>query len=108
MGSQWWVEERGKPAGEKTRAIADIKREVGIRDVLSYYGAVLPVYRSIGWSAIRCPFHADNTPSASYNEQLDRFNCHTCDEGGDIFDVVQWQEALDLKEAIKWVSDHWT
>ena len=101
--TEWWIETKGEPE-VKGMSIADIKREVGIRQVLEHYGATLPAHRSLGWVSILCPFHKDAHPSASFNEKLGKFHCHTCEVGGDVVDVVCYQEQFTMKEALQWLT----
>lgn len=103
--SEWWVEERGGPPTEKGPTITEIKASVSIRKVLEYYGAKLPALRSFGWVSIKCPFHEDARASASFNDKTGRFHCHTCDVGGDVIDVVAWEEKLSVKDTLQWLKD---
>lgn len=43
-----------------------------------------------GWMKCQCPLpdHEDSNPSASVNEEAGRWRCHTCDKGGDVWDIV--------------------
>lgn len=42
------------------------------------------------WRKSECPLpdHEDTNPSASVNEEACRWRCHTCDKGGDVFDLI--------------------
>lgn len=46
------------------------------------------------WVKSECPRpeHEDANPSASVNEEAGRWRCHTCDVGGDVFDLIMEQE----------------
>lgn len=99
----WYVEQTGAPQS-KAPSITEIKQGVSIRRVLIHYGATLPNNYSMEWLSIRCPFHKDEHASASFNEKLGKFNCFTCDLGGDVIDLVCQQEHLDTGEALRWIS----
>jgi DNA primase len=60
-----------------------------------------------GWKSMRCPFHGDTGPSASYNTVLQRFRCHKCgdDISGDGYDVIQGVERCDFATAKARASD---
>lgn len=47
-----------------------------------------------GWRKAACPIpeHEDANPSASVNEEACRWRCHTCDRGGDVWDLIMEQE----------------
>lgn len=49
-----------------------------------------------GWRKSACPMpdHEDANPSASVNEEACRWRCHTCDRGGDIYDIIIERESL--------------
>lgn len=58
-----------------------IKMAVSVKEAAEYYG--LEVNRG---SMIRCPFHADRTPSMKLNE--DYFYCFGCGACGDVIDLA--------------------
>jgi DNA primase len=69
-----------------------------IAKLLSHYGATrVPSGR--GWRSMKCPFHSDRHASATVNNEVNAFNCFTCDIKGDIFKVVMIQEGVDFLEA---------
>lgn len=73
-----------------------------IVDVLVHYGGDPPT-RSGGWVPVRCPLHgSDRNPSASVNEQAQRFCCFVCMERSeDAVGLVMLQEQVGFKEAVK-------
>lgn len=76
-----------------------------IADVLAYYGLGTIVVRK-GWFPIRCPFHDDETASASVNLDLDGFRCHACGTRGDAIGLVMSQEDLpDRSSAISFIEE---
>ena len=58
-----------------------IKMAVSVKEAAEYYG--LEVNRG---SMVRCPFHADRTPSMKLNE--DYFYCFGCGASGDVIDLA--------------------
>ena len=48
------------------------------------------------WIKCQCPIpeHEDSNPSASVNEEAGRWRCHTCDKGGDVFDLIMEVEGI--------------
>ncbi len=46
-----------------------------------------------------CPFHAERTPSFKIFENDQRFHCFGCGAHGDLFDFLELQEGLGLREA---------
>jgi hypothetical protein len=54
---------------------------------------------------IRCPFHDDQTPSFRVNLQKQLWRCDPCDDGGDVFDLVQRAQQVDFPQALRWLAD---
>jgi len=48
----------------------------------------------------RCPFHDDQHPSLSVNEEKGLFHCFGCGVGGDVIRFVELIEGLSFKEAL--------
>ena len=48
-----------------------------------------------------CPFHSENTPSFTVSRQRQMFYCFGCNTGGDVFEFIQKQEAIDFPEAVR-------
>lgn len=61
-----------------------------------YYGIEVLGRDVGGWRKSACPMpdHEDANPSASVNEEACRWRCHTCDRGGDIYDIIIERESL--------------
>jgi DNA primase len=61
-----------------------------------YYGIEVLGRDVGGWRKASCPLpeHEDTNPSASVNEEACRWRCHTCDKGGDIYDLIMERENL--------------
>jgi hypothetical protein len=47
----------------------------------------------------RCPFHEDNTPSFSVNQEKGVFYCHGCHEGGDVITFLMKLENLSFQKS---------
>jgi len=52
----------------------------------------------------KCPFHEDHTPSFSVYENTQKYYCHGCGEGGDVFDFVQKYYGVDFIGAKKFLG----
>ncbi|TPR14087.1 DNA primase [Apilactobacillus timberlakei] len=52
-----------------------------------------------------CPFHEENTPSFSVNEQKQIFHCFSCGRGGNVFKFLMELQNLSYPEAINKVAD---
>jgi DNA primase len=74
--------------------------ELSIAAVLRYYGADVDV-PDTGWRAIKCPFHADRTASASVNIEIGGFRCHGCGISGDGIKIIEDREHIDFEAALE-------
>ena len=74
-----------------------------IADYLEYVGAAVPA-RGYGWRKIKCPFHADSHASAGVNFDENRFKCHACGVGGDVYDLIMYKEGGNYREAVKFAE----
>jgi DNA primase len=54
---------------------------------------------------IRCPFHADNSPSCSVNLEKKVFHCFACGAAGTILDFVARMESCSVAEAARLIND---
>lgn len=73
-----------------------------IKDSYPLADAVAPyvqLKRKSGKMVGLCPFHAERTPSFNIFEADQRFHCFGCGAHGDIFDFLEAQEGLSLREA---------
>jgi hypothetical protein len=70
---------------------------------LEYVGATLPAHGS-GWRKIKCPFHPDRHASAGVNFDEERFKCHGCGVGGDVYDLIMYKEGVSYSEAVKFAE----
>jgi len=79
--------------------ISTIKDKVDIVTVLDWYTDVF-TYKS-KWT-FRCTLHGeDKNPSGVIYKDDNRFRCFACGAHGDIFDVVQLFERVELIDAIR-------
>jgi DNA primase len=74
-----------------------------IADYLRYIGATVPPEGS-GWRKIKCPFHEDGHASAGINFDENRFKCHGCGVGGDVYDLIIQKQGGTYREAIKFAQ----
>jgi len=100
----WYVEEKGGRPSKGALSIAQIKAALPVTRLLRHFGGAEPEQEYSDWQAYRCPFHQDNSPSASVNLKLNRFRCHVCDVGGDVIDVVSQHLDMTMKDAMEWIS----
>jgi len=84
--------------------IAAIKDSIAIEDVLAWYTDVF-LHRK-NWT-YRCTLHGqDQHPSGAIYPKERRAWCFTCNRGGDVFDIVQLFERVELPAAIKKLAQH--
>jgi DNA primase len=74
-----------------------------IADYLRYIGATVPA-EGHGWRKIKCPFHDDSNASAGINFEENRFKCHGCGVGGDVYDLIIEKQGGTYREAIKFAQ----
>ena len=67
--------------------------------VVEHYGGRVPTRQGL-YLRVRCPFHGDTHPSASINQQTQRFHCFVCDFNGDAIAIVRWQEGCSYADAL--------
>ncbi len=77
--------------------VDDIRQNTDIVDVVSQY---LQLRKSGQNHFAHCPFHEDNTPSFSVNDQKQIFYCFSCGRGGNVFNFLREIEGLTYPEAI--------
>ena len=62
-----------------------------IGPVLIHYG-LSDGLRGSGRTRVHCPFHNDRNPSASVDQDRQKFNCFTCGISEDAIGLIRWQE----------------
>jgi hypothetical protein len=84
--------------------IQTIKNTIRIEDVLAWYTDVFLFKKT--WT-YRCTLHGpDKEPSGVIYKDDGHCHCFACQKGGDIFDVVQAFERIDLPAAIATLARH--
>lgn len=53
------------------------------------------------WLSVKCPFHGDDSPSASVSFQHNAFRCFACPAKGDVIALIKQQEEVDYSEALR-------
>lgn len=74
-----------------------------VADYLRYIGAAVPA-EGHGWRKIKCPFHNDSHASAGINFEDNKFKCHACGVGGDVYDLIMHKEGGTYREAIEFAQ----
>ena len=67
-----------------------------LEDVIEHYTGQRPSKRMI-----QCPLHSDMTPSCSVNYVRQLWNCHSCGEGGDSWNLIMLKEQASFKTAVE-------
>lgn len=80
----------------KQEDLEALRERVSIVDVAAEH---MQVRRAGRRFVARCPFHDEKTASFSLEPTKNLFHCFGCQEGGDVFTLVQKLEGLDFAEA---------
>jgi DNA primase len=78
--------------------LSEIRARVSIADVISEYVALRKAGRS---HTGLCPFHHENTPSFSVNDEGGFFHCFGCGVGGNVFTFLTRIEGISFPEAVR-------
>ena len=89
-------------AGSTREATDEIRRRVGILDVISPHVTLRRAGRS--YKGL-CPFHSEKTPSFTVDPDRGFFYCFGCHAGGDVFDFVMRIGSVPFKEALRDLAD---
>ncbi len=76
--------------------LPDIKQRLSIQTVLKYYGLQADRH-----NMVKCPFHADDTPSMKIYPQTNTFNCFGCGKNGDTIEFCTLKEGSKHKGILK-------
>ena len=76
-----------------------VKQRVDIVEFLEQHGMDVKRSGTRYWAL--CPFHDEDTPSFSIDQNTGRYYCFGCRETGDIFTYLQKTEGLTFKEALE-------
>lgn len=68
-------------------------------------GAAYLPPRSVGYTKVNCPFHEDNTASASIDWDKERFKCFTCSISGDAIDLIMAVREVSFGAAKQFAED---
>jgi DNA primase len=83
-------------------AVAEIKARLSIVD---YLAGRLELRRAGRNYKACCPFHQEKTPSFIISPERQFAWCYGCQNGGDIFKLVQLLEGVDFREALEILAD---
>lgn len=81
--------------------IDEIRQAVDIADVI---GQDIQLRKSGRNLMGHCPFHQDDTPSFSVNEEKQFFYCFSCHRTGNVFGYLQQRHDLSFPEAVRQVA----
>lgn len=84
--------------------IAAVRQHVTIFEMLDRMGIQLAEETQ----QIRCPFHADNNPSARIFADQNKIWCWTCQRGWDVIDAAQSHLGVGLHEALTWLEQEFS
>jgi len=77
-------------------------KQISITDLLQNRYSLQPQHHGTKGTKYLCPIHGEKTPSFNVfigKDNSEKFKCHGCNAGGDIFKLVQEVEKLNFKEA---------
>lgn len=80
--------------------IASIREHVTIFEVFERMGIDEPPETH----QMKCPFHADRSPSARVFADQNKIYCFTCQRGWDVIDAVQTHWKLSPVDAVVWIE----
>lgn len=82
--------------------IQQIKEAVNIVDII---GERLKLQKAGSSFKANCPFHSEKTPSFNVSEQMQRYKCFGCGEGGDVLEFLQKYEGMTFLESMRYIAD---
>jgi len=80
---------------ETVRSCADIVAVAGMWTRLQRRGRE--------WYGL-CPLHSETVPSFHVNPEKQKFYCHGCNRGGDVFRLVELHEGIPFPDAVIFVA----
>jgi DNA primase len=78
-----------------TEQLKEIKSAISIIDAIESYNLPKFIRTNSHTAKACCPFHNDNNPSMSIDENRGIYKCFACGAGGDIFNFVREYDALN-------------
>ncbi len=82
----------------RERSVEEVRSRLNLVDVVGSYVRLSRAGRE--WKGL-CPFHTEHTPSFYVNPSKQLWNCHGCNQGGDIFAFVELAEHTDFRGALE-------
>lgn len=82
--------------------INELQDKVSIVDVVSPYVDIQKKGKNYFG---HCPFHEDNTPSFSVNDEKQIFHCFSCGRGGNIYQFLMDMEGYSFTQAVEKVAE---
>lgn len=79
-----------------------IRSQANIKDIVGHYVDLSKAGQNY---FAHCPFHEDNTPSFSVNEQKQIYKCFSCGRGGNVFQFIQEIDNISFPEAVLKVAE---
>lgn len=80
--------------------VAAVRRHVTIFDVFERMGIDVPHETQ----QMRCPFHADRSPSARVYADQNKLYCFTCQKSWDVIDAAQDHLGVPFDDALVWLE----
>ncbi|MCL2364669.1 MAG: DNA primase [Defluviitaleaceae bacterium] len=74
-------------------------------DIVDVVGSYVPLRMRGGRHWGLCPFHQENTPSFTVNNDTQFFHCFGCGAGGNVLTFVMRIEHMDFVDALKLLAD---
>ena len=84
--------------------IAEVRQSARISEFIQPYVALK---RSGRGMVGLCPFHGENSPSFSVDDERGFYHCFGCGAGGNVFKFVMQMENVSFPEAVKKVAAHY-
>ncbi len=84
----------------------DLKERVrSAVDIVDVMGATLELQPQGRNFVTRCPWHNDQRPSLTVNQQRQSWKCWPCDIGGDVFSFVMRRDGVDFPTALRTLAE---
>ena len=78
--------------------INDIRNKINIVDLIGEY---VPLTKKGQYYWGKCPFHNDNNPSMSVDQNRQIYRCWSCHNSGNVFNFYEQIENITFAEALK-------
>ena len=82
--------------------INDIRNKINIVDLIGEY---VPLTKKGQYYWGKCPFHNDNNPSMSVDQNRQIYRCWSCHNSGNVFNFYEQIENITFAEALKRLGD---